>query len=328
MTNKKCAIITGIYGQDGSLLAEYLLKQDYKVVGLVGSIRDVVPIPKEVTVIEADLTNIAVVKNIFRKEIPDECYHLAAVHHSSEKDTSFNGYLKMLEVNFISTQIIIEAIIDDVPKCKLLYAGSSQMYTASSHLIVDEATPYNPSTYYGITKVASANLIDLMRRNRCLWGSTAILFNHESTRRGGEFISRKITLSAASNKKILNEQKKQKQMLHIKNIYTKVDWSSASDVIEAMYLALQAEKPKDYILSSGVLHSVEQLLDIAYGLVGLDWHDYVILSLNQADKVLSQSSIRGNSSLARSELGWMPKETFESLISKMVMHDLDVINNC
>ena len=319
---KKCAIITGIYGQDGSLLAQFLLAKQYRVVGIVKELRQHKLDKLSIETISANICDPAQMIQIFENYEPDEFYHLAAAHHSSEKNTEASIRRNMLEVNFLSTQNILGALLKIKPSCRFLYAGSSQMYTPEFDItIVDEKTPYRPSSYYGITKVASANLIDLLRRTRGLWGVTVNLFNHESNIRERQFLSRKVSLYVASiqsNLKLNGLEAVDK--LSIMDIDARTDWSAATDFVNAFYLSLQAEVPDDYILASGNIHAVSDLLNIAFGVVGLDWKDFV-LNLKDSNSVLKPCLI-GNPLKAKEKLDWKSEITFSELIKGMVIHDL------
>jgi GDPmannose 4,6-dehydratase len=319
---KKCAIITGIYGQDGSLLAQFLLSKQYRVVGIVKELRQHKLDTFSVETISANICDPTEMIQIFEKYQPDEFYHLAAAHHSSEKNTEASIHRNMLEVNFFSTQNILGALLKIKPDCRFLYAGSSQMYTPEFDItVVDEKTPYRPSSYYGVTKVASANLIDLLRRTRGLWGVTVNLFNHESNIRAEQFLSRKVSLYVAniqSNLKLNGLETKEK--LSIMDIDARTDWSAATDFVNAFYLSLQAQDPDDYILASGNIHTVSDLLNIAFRMAGLDWKDFV-LNLKDPNSTLKPCLV-GSPLKAKERLNWKPEITFSELIKGMVIHDL------
>jgi len=319
---KKIAIITGIYGQDGSLLAEQLLAQGHRIVGLVHKVRPEFLGIENAEIIEADIADLATMRSVFKKIQPDECYHLAAAHHSSEQTTAADFRMQMLRVNFLATQVLIDTILDSLPQCRFLYAGSSQMYTPSEGVVVvDECSPYSPSSYYGITKVAGAHLVGLMRRERKLWGLTAILFNHESTRRRPEFLSRKVTMAAAQSR--INQDRNglgAQTKLELRDISARVDWSAAIDVVRAMQMSLQTEQPQDYVLASGQIHSVRELLDEAFRAVNLNWAEHVVAHESGVGHCL-----QGNSQRARDVLGWRPRYSFPTLIQEMVKHDLHTI---
>jgi GDPmannose 4,6-dehydratase len=321
----RCAIITGIYGQDGSLLADYLLAKNYRVVGVVSRRKPRFRGLESAEIIEANISDPQAMKAVFLSARPDECYHLAAAHHSSEQVAAADIRMEMLRVNFLSTQAILDALLEITPECRFFFAGSSQMHTPSSDVsVVDENTPYRPSSYYGITKVASAQLIDLLRRERGLWGLTAILFNHESTRRGTQFLSRKVSRAAAEISSRKNEPNLAPiEKLHIRDLEARTDWSAATDFVRAFHLSLQADAARDYVLASGTIHSVRDLLDEAFQAVKLDWREHV---LTQSGGSTPRACLQGNPQRAQRELGWEPQMSFAGLIKEMVEHDLYNVN--
>jgi GDPmannose 4,6-dehydratase len=316
----KCAIITGVYGQDGSLLAEYLLGLGYRVVGLVTERKRGFLALESVEIIETDISDPAAMRSVVGTVCPDECYHLAAYHHSSEQQSSIEGRWQMLRVNFMATQAILDALLENVPACRFLYAGSSQMYTPQEGVtVINESTPFSPSTYYGITKVASAHLVELLRRERGLWGLTAILFNHESTRRSTRFLSRKVTSSVAAFKA---QGTTVLPKLNLRDLSARTDWSAATDFVRAMHASLQAPHAQDYVLASGVVHSVEDLLQEAFAAVELDWREFLVAT--GPDTTSIRPCLLGDSGRAQRELGWCAKKSFPDLIREMVRHDLAV----
>lgn len=319
---EKCAIITGVYGQDGSLLAEYLLAKKYRVVGLVSRLRPGFPGLEFAEIMEADISDPMTMRELFQKVHPDECYHLAAAHHSSEQKTEAEIRADMLRVNFLSTQAILDALLENTPHCRFFYAGSSQMHTPEADItVVDESTPYRPVSYYGITKVASALLIDLLRRERGLWGVTAILFNHESPRRRTQFLSRKVTRSAAEyRKKKIEASLSQTDKLLIRDFQARVDWSAATDFVRAFHLSLQTDTATDYVLASGKVHTVRELLEEAFQAAELDWREFVLTE--QPSESSSRPCLQGNPQKALKELGWKPQKSFSALIREMVEHDM------
>lgn len=318
---RRCAFITGVYGQDGSLLAEYLLAKKYRVVGLVSKIRLSYASLESVEIIEADISDPSTVRELFVKMRPDEFYHLAAAHHSSEQKTEADMRAEMLRVNFLSTQIILDALLETTPSCRFFYAGSSQMFTPDSDIsIIDESTPYRPVSYYGITKAASAMLIDFLRRERKLWGVTAILFNHESTRRDARFLSRKITRSVAEIRKMKVGPSLVEGKLPIRDIHARTDWSAATDFVRAFHLSLQADTAMDYVLASGKVHSVRDFLEEAFRTAELDWRHFV--HAEQTSDSGRRPCLQGNPQKAQKHLGWKPEKSFSALIREMVEHDL------
>jgi len=317
----KSAIITGVYGQDGSLLAEYMLALGYRVVGLVKKYKPGFLALESVEIIETDISDPIAMRRVFATVRPDECYHLAAYHHSSEQQSSTEDCWKMLRVNFMATQAILDALLESSPACRFLYAGSNQMYTAQEGVaVIDESTPFSPSTYYGITKVASVHLVELLRRERGLWGLTAILFNHESTRRSTRFLSRKVTSSVAAFK-AKGATATALPKLNLRDLSARTDWSAASDFVRAMHGALQAQYPQDYVLGSGTVHTVRDLVQEAFAAVDLDWREFVVTGLGATS---TRPCLLGDPRRAQQKLGWHAEKSFSELIREMVQHDLAV----
>ena len=318
---KKCAVITGIFGQDGSLLAEHLISKQYRVIGLVRELKEGFAKADNMEVLEVDISNPQEMGRIISLYKPDEVYHLAAVHHSSENKSDAAIRDQMLKVNFTATQSIMEAILRHSPKSRFLFAGSSQMYSPGNIVLsVDEGTPYRPSTYYGVIKVASAQLLDLWRRERGLWGVTAILFNHESPRRRNNFLSRKVTSYAAACH--TSKANTPAGKLHINDTAAQVDWSAASDFVRAYHLCLQVDSPTDYVLASGELHSVGDLIEVAFGGVSGDWRDHVSIGTNSGSN--PKAPLVGNPDKAIHILKWKREKTFQELIDEMVAHDTEL----
>lgn len=294
-------------------MAESLLKDGYRVVGLVPRFKGGFDSLKAAEILEADISDPDEMASTLRELRPDEFYHLAAAHHSSEQSTEEELRWRMLRVNFMSTQAILSAIAEGSTRTRFLYAGSSQMYTVGTgETRVNEATPPRPSTYYGITKHASMELIDLWRREKGLFGGTAILFNHESTRRAPQYVSRKVTQAAARAKR------GDKAKLKIRDLNAGVDWSAAEDFISAMRAMQAAQVPGDYVLASGKVRTVRELLETAYGTVGLAWQDYAEVEEQTGP---SRPCLVGDPSLAQKQLGWKAQKDFKTMIREMVEHD-------
>lgn len=315
----KRAIITGIYGQDGSLLAEHLISLGYQVMGLVSKLRVGFKGLETVNIQAINIASELQIEDVIKSFRPSEFYHLAAVHHSSDFKTHAEAERQMLRVNFLSTQIILDSLLKYSSHCRFMYAGSSQMYTPFNDVtIINEETPYWPSTYYGLTKVASAQLVDLWRRQKGLWGVTMVLFNHESARRSDAFLSRKITSFVGS---INNEQTHcaDDKKLLIRDQLARTDWSAASDFVKAFHLSLQAADPSDYVLASGEVRSVEDFLDTAFQCRGLKWQGYTRLESPQ--KKTTSPCLQGNSEKAKLSLLWKPIKSFEVMIADMVEND-------
>jgi GDPmannose 4,6-dehydratase len=311
----KTALITGATGQDGTLLSEWLLGLGYRVVGVVreapGS-RALRPAGAEL--ISADLCDPLAVRTLLERWQPDEIYHLAAYHHSSQDGASGSPLAarqSMLATNFTCTQVLAFAVLATGAKPSLVFAASSQMYTAGGDERVSELTPRRPSTFYGHLKSWSADLLAQLRAEFGLRASTAILFNHESPLRGSQFVSRKITQAAAAIRG------GRPGGLEILNTCARVDWCSATDVVRALHLMATAPVVRDYVVASGSLHSVEDLLALAFGYCGLDWREHTSVHMAREEPALC-----GDPRLIESALGWQRSVSFEQLIRAMVDHDL------
>jgi GDPmannose 4,6-dehydratase len=312
----KTALITGALGQDGTLLSEWLLSQDYRVVGVVREGHAARASSAEL--IALDLSDPVAVRTMLERYRPDEIYHLAAHHHSSQetaKDSELDAAQGMVGTNFSSTQTLAFAMLETGTKASLVFAGSSQMYTAAARdERISELTPRRPSTFYGHTKTWSVDLLQQLRTDFGLRAATAILFNHESRLRGGQFLSRKVTQAAAAIRSGRTVG------LEVLNTLARTDWCSASDTVRALHLMAASTKPRDYVIASGALHSVEDLLAVAFEHCGLDWHDHV--SVREARQ---RPALCGDPALIEAELGWRRCVSFEDLIREMVDHDLRLL---
>jgi GDPmannose 4,6-dehydratase len=313
------ALVTGAGGQDGSLLVRLLVSHDIQVLGVDRS--DAADGRHEGAEMRAiDVTDEGAITRLMADFKPDQVYHLAACHHSSEAAGHVALERQMIETNFRSAEFLIEYIAERLPNTRILLAGSSQMYRAldGECLVVSESTPMNPSTFYGRTKAWARELLAYYRNERGIFGTTAILFNHESPRRSPQFVTRKITMAAARAKRGRPEQ------LHLRDISAKTDWSSASDVVEGMRLMLGASEPDDYVLASGKARRVQDVLDAAFGFVGLDWRALTTFDPPSAGP---QSELVGNSLRIRQSLGWQAAVTFEAMIEEMVASDILLLDS-
>jgi GDPmannose 4,6-dehydratase len=316
----KTALITGASGQDGTLLSEWLTGLGYRVVGVVREATRSTQIQAGgAELLSTDLCDPLAMRALLERWQPDEIYHLAAYHHSSEEnaaDSRLAGMQSMLATNFAATQALAFAILATGAKPSLVFAGSSQMYTAAGgDDQVSELTPPRPSTFYGRVKSWSSDLLALLREDFGLRASTAILFNHESPLRRSQFVSRKITQAAAAIR--LGRPGR----LEVLNTRARADWCSAADVVRALHLMGTAPAARDYVVASGVLHSVEDLLALAFGHCGLDWREHVV-----AREAREQPALRGDPRLIENELGWQRSVSFEQLIREMVEHDLRLLS--
>jgi len=318
---KKIAFITGITGQDGSYLAELLLREGYQVHGIIRRVALEDPahrlwrvrhILDKITLHSASLESYASIFNVIHKIRPSECYHLAA---QSFVSYSFEDEFSTITTNINGTMYVLSAVKQAAPGCKFYFAGSSEMFGLVKETPQNENTPFHPRSPYGISKVAGFELTRNYREAYGIFALSGILFNHESPRRGFEFVTRKISSAVAAIKM------KRAKELRIGNLEAKRDWGFAGDYVEAMWLMLQQERPEDYVISTGETHSVKEFVELAFDHVGLDWKRHVVI-----DKALYRPSevnlLMGDFSKARKRLKWRPKVSFEGLVKMMVDADL------
>lgn len=320
----KVALITGITGQDGSYLAELLLTKGYKVHGIVRRVAlmdeahrlwRVRKILNDVTLHSASLESYASLFNIVHKIKPDELYHLAA---QSYVTYSFEDEFSTLNTNINGTHHVLSAAKEFSNNLKFYFAGSSEMFGKVSQSPQDENTPFYPRSSYAISKTAGYYLTRNYREAYKLHASVGILFNHESPRRGFEFVTRKISLAAARIKK--GFQKK----LKLGNMKSKRDWGHAQDYVKAMWAMVQQDTPGDYVVGTGTGHSVEDFAKAAFAHVGLNYKDHVDI-----DKSLIRPSevdiLLADYSKAKKILKWEPKVSFDDLVKGMVESDLEFV---
>ena len=323
----KVALITGITGQDGSYLSELLLSKGYKVHGIVRRVAfedvnhrlsRIKNILNDMTLHAGSLESYASLFNIILKIKPDEIYHLAA---QSYVGYSFEDEFSTLNININGTHYLLSATKEFADnKVKFYFAGTSEMFGKVKETPQNENTPFNPRSSYGISKVAAYHLIKNYREAYNLHASSGILFNHESPRRGFEFVTRKISYSVARIKKGL--QKK----LILGNVKAKRDWGHAKDYVEAMWLMLQQKKPDDFVIGTGKEHSVEDFAKKAFAHVDLNYKDYVISDKNLF-RPAEVDTLLADSSKAKKILKWKPKISFDDLVINMVEHDLKQISD-
>ena len=317
----KKALITGITGQDGSYLAEFLIEKGYEVHGIIR--RTALEDPEhrlcrlkgvlnKLVLHSGSLESYASIFKIVEKVKPDECYHLAA---QSFVSYSFEDEFSTINTNISGTHFVLSAIKERSPKCKVYFAASSEMFGLVKESPQDENTAFHPRSPYGISKVAGFDLTRNYREAYGLFACNGILFNHESPRRGFEFVSRKITNAVAEIK--LGTVKK----LKLGNLEAKRDWGYAGDYVKAMWLMLQQDKPDDYVIATNEIHSVKEFVELAFKHAGLRWKDHVVI-----DKELYRPSevheLRGDYTKAKKRLGWKPAVYFKELVKMMVDSDL------
>lgn len=324
----KRALITGITGQDGSYLAEFLLDKGYEVHGIIrrastfntGRIDHLYKDPhiNDVRLFLyygdiADSSNLA--KLLYRIQ-PDEIYHLASQSHVR---VSFDIPEYTADVTGLSTIRILEAIRETGIKARFYQASSSEMFGKVQEIPQRETTPFYPRSPYGVAKVYSHWITVNYRESYDLFACCGILFNHESPRRGETFVTRKITRAVARIK--VGQQKK----LYLGNLDAKRDWGYAKEYVRAMWLMLQQDQPGDYVIATGETHSVREFLDQAFSHARLDWHDFVEID----PKYLRPAEVDllvGDASKARRELGWEPSVTFNGLVQLMVDADMSMVH--
>jgi len=319
----KRALITGLTGQDGSYLAELLLSFGYEVHGLVRRVALEDPgrrfnriehLLDQITLHPASLESYPSIFHIFSRHEFDECYHLAAQSFVAE---SFADGFSTMNTNINGTHYMLAALRELQPKCKFYFAGSSEMFGKVREVPQKETTPFHPRSPYGISKVAGFELTRNYREAYDMFCVSGIFFNHESPRRGFEFVTRKITSGVARIHKGLASE------LRVGNLAAQRDWGHAKDYVRAMHLMVQRDEPEDLVVASGESHSVREFCELAFAEVGLDYHDYVI----QDEKFYRPAEVEhliGDSSKAREALGWEPQYTFQSLVKEMVQRDLEL----
>jgi GDPmannose 4,6-dehydratase len=314
----KRAIITGITGQDGSYLAEFLLSKGYEVVGTVR--RSSAPnfwriqhLLDRITLKPADLLDQLSLIKLVDEVRPHELYNLAAM---SFVPASWDQPMLTGEFNAQGVTRVLEAVRQVDPSIRLYQASSSEMFGKVREAPQTELTPFYPRSPYGVSKVFAHYITINYRESYDLFAVSGILFNHESPRRGLEFVTRKVTDGVARVKAGLAVS------LSLGNLDAHRDWGFAGDYVEAMWLMLQRDRPEDYVIATGVSHSVRDLVEVAFDHVGLDWESYVRLD----PKLIRPAEVEhliGDSSRARSELSWEPKVAFDGLVKMMVDADLE-----
>lgn len=316
----KSALITGITGQDGSYLAELLLSKNYKVYGLVRrtsqpNLERIEHIVDRIKLFYGDLTDLSCLVRIIGECESDEIYNLAA---QSFVYTSWEQPILTAEVTGVGVANILEAIRLVNPKIKFYQASSSEMFGKVQQVPQNEKTPFYPRSPYGVSKLFGHWLTVNYRESFGIFGCSGILFNHESPRRGKEFVTRKISYGVARIK-----HKKAKK-LHLGNLDASRDWGFAGDYVKAMWLMLQQKKPDDYVIATGETHTVREFAEIAFERVGLNWKDYVVV-----DKELLRPAevdyLLGDAKKGREVLGWKPNVNFRQLVEMMVDADMKVV---
>lgn len=311
------ALITGITGQDGSYLAEFLLEKGYEVFGMVrpngqGKSRCIAEISGRINFVEGDLTDQKSIHQVLQQVQPQELYNLAA---HSFVPASWNQQVLTADVTALGVMRLLEAIRLYSPKTKFLQASSSEMFGTVTESPQTEETCFHPRSPYGVAKVFGHQITGNNRERYNLFACSSICYNHESPRRGSEFVTRKVTQHVARIKLGLADK------LKMGNLDAHRDWGFAGDYVNAMWLMLQQQDPDDFVIATGKTHSVQQLVETAFACAGLDWEQYVEIDPALVRPV-EVHRLCGDATKAEKVLGWKPRVTFEQLIRMMVESDL------
>jgi len=313
----KRALITGITGQDGSYLAELLLDKGYEVFGLVrrastGSFERIDHLLHKVTLISGDMSDQASLIDAMRQSQPDEVYNLAAQSFVADswKQSEYTG-----DVDALGVTRLLEAIRREKPDARFYQASSSEMFGKVRETPQTENTPFHPRSPYGVAKVYGYYITLNYRESFDIHASNGILFNHESPRRGLEFVTRKITDGVARIKLGMESE------LRLGNLDASRDWGYAGDYVEMMWRMLQQDEPDDFVVASGETHTVREFCEIAFGRVGLEYEKYVVTD-ERFMRPAEVDLLHGDSSKAREKLGWVPKVNFRDLVEMMVDSDM------
>jgi GDPmannose 4,6-dehydratase len=317
---KKRALITGITGQDGSYLAEFLLEQGYEVIGMIRrsstvNFERIAHIQNDVTLAPGDLMDEVSLIGLLREYRPVEVYNLAA---QSFVQTSFSQPVFTGEVTGLGVTRILDAIRIVDPEIRFYQASSSEMFGKVVEVPQRETTPFYPRSPYGVAKVYGHWITVNYRESYDLFACSGMLFNHESPRRGIEFVTRKITHGVAQIKHGLLKE------LRLGNLDSQRDWGFAKDYVKAQWLMLQQDQPDDYVIATGQTQSVRRFCEIAFGRVGLDYRDYVVTD-ERFFRPAEVDLLVGDPSKAKQKLGWVPETSFEQLVEMMVDADMELI---
>ncbi len=317
---KKRALITGVTGQDGSYLAEFLLEQGYEVIGMVRRTSTVNfdrirHIQDDIVIAQGDLLDQSSIMDIIREYRPEEVYNLAA---QSFVPTSWRQPVLTGEFTALGVTRVLEAIRLVDPDIRFYQASSSEMFGKVREVPQKESTPFYPRSPYGVAKVYGHWITVNYRESYDIFAVSGILFNHESPRRGLEFVTHKVTYGAVKIKLGLANE------LRLGNLDSKRDWGYAGDYVRAMWMMLQQPEPDDYVIATGKTHSVRELCEVAFGYLGLDYRDYVVTD-PRFYRPAEVDQLVGDASKAKRVLGWEPKVSFEELIKMMVDADMKAL---
>jgi GDPmannose 4,6-dehydratase len=330
---QKTALIIGISGQDGSYLAELLLAKGYQVAGLMPEAApegttNIEHIADKVRIVHGDLLQMSSISDAIRSLQPDEVYNLAAQSHAG---ASWRLAIETAEITAVGAQRVFEAVRSAKPDCRVYHASSSEMFGEATGIAQNESTPFAPVNPYGAAKLYAHTIAQIYGKSYDLYIACGILFNHESPRRGLHFITQKVAYGAACAKlgiidsPDLNERAEpivRGEKLALGNLDAKRDWGFAGDYVEAMWLMLQQRTPSTYVIGTGQIRTVRQLCEEAFGYVGLDWQQYVVVD-PQLKRITESGAAVADATKARNELGWSPRTSFADMIAMMVKNQLD-----
>lgn len=317
----KSALITGITGQDGSYLAERLLGLGYEVHGtmrrtsIVHDRLDAIRSHPNLTIHHATLESEPSLSTIVQMVVPNECYHLAA---QSDVTSSFKDPYSTVSMNINGTLYLLCALVRHAPGCRFYFAGSSEMFGGLGSETQNESTPFHPRSPYAISKVAGFELTRHFRESNRLFACSGILFNHESPRRGEDFVTKKIA------KAVAEIRFGRRNALFLGNIDPERDWGYAPEYVEAMRLMLNHQTPDDYVIATGETHSVREFLNEAFSYAGMDWTKYVKFSTDFV-RPCEVMRLKGDYSKAIRVLGWQPQTRFPELVKLMVDAEMKAI---
>ena len=318
----KRALITGITGQDGSFLADFLLEKGYEVFGLVRrsstlNFERIRHIQNRITILSGDLLDQNSLLTAVAEAQPDEVYNLAA---QSFVPASWAQPVLTGEATALGVMRLLEAVRRVNRQARVYQASSSEMFGKVRESPQSETTPFYPRSPYGVAKVYGHWITVNYRESYDLFAVSGILFNHESPRRGLEFVTRKVSYNAARIKLGLAED------LRLGNMEARRDWGYAGDYVRAMWMMLQQDEPRDYVVGTGIQHSVQDLVETAFGYLDLDWRDYVFLD-ERLKRPAEVETLVADASRARRELGWEPSVEFRALVEMMVDSDLEIVRS-
>jgi GDPmannose 4,6-dehydratase len=319
---QKTALITGITGQDGGYLAELLLPKGYKVCGMVRrssaeNFQRIEHLRDRIELYQGDLLDQTSIASVLERVQPDEIYNLAAM---SFVPTSWQQPVLTAEFTAVGVTRLLEAIRKTCPNARFYQASSSEMFGKVQETPQRETTPFYPRSPYGVAKVYGHYITVNYRESYNLFACSGILFNHESPRRGREFVTRKITHGVARIKHGLATE------LRLGNLQAKRDWGFAGDYVRAMWLMLQQDEPADYVIGTGQTHSVEEFVRLAFARAGLDWRQHVVVD-PQFYRPAEVDLLLGDATKAKKQLGWAPAVSFQQLVEMMVDEDIAILGH-